>query len=191
MCQHCSVWEVAPGGLCLTHKGEIQLLFQRKSSSYISTALGKQNNLTRGPWSCGCLSPWGGKECERFTHFDDRNPIRMCQNWRKRDQYLNIIKWLVWHVFTSPWHKITIMCLLKGDKVTDSCQRFSDYFIRWDLRLSCSLWKKKILSTHWNFKTHWQDPPIQGKVTLMRLMHILFLSNTLLHTYTHSHLGAT
>lgn len=31
MCQHCSVWEVAPGECCLTHKGEIQRLFQRKS----------------------------------------------------------------------------------------------------------------------------------------------------------------
>ncbi len=31
MCQHCSVWEVAPGECCPTHEGEIQQLFQRKS----------------------------------------------------------------------------------------------------------------------------------------------------------------
>ncbi len=50
-CQHCSVWEVAPGERCATHKGEIQQLFQRKSSSYISAASGKQNSLTGGPQS--------------------------------------------------------------------------------------------------------------------------------------------
>ena len=39
------------GKLPSTRGEEIQQLSQRKSSSYISAALGKQNKLTRGPWS--------------------------------------------------------------------------------------------------------------------------------------------
>lgn len=40
-------------------------------------------------------------------------------------------------------------------------------------------------STQGSVKTYWQDPPILAKVTVVCLMHMLFLSNTLFHTRLH------
>lgn len=129
-CQHRSVWEVAPGECCLTHKGEIQRLFQRKSSSLISTTLGKAKQRYERTVEPRVLAY--KLRLPQFMRW--KGSWQIYSSWRQESE-ASCVK-------TSPWRKITEMCLLGVDNVSDWCQSFSDSFIRWDLKLSCALWNK-------------------------------------------------
>lgn len=178
MCQHCSVWEVAPGERCLTHEGEIQQLFQRKSSSYISTALESKTTLAE---DYGALS-LGASAVFVSVHEVERNFGRSF--WRPESDTPR--------VKTSPWHQITEIWLLGADKVSDWCRRLRDDFIRWDLQISCSLWNKYAVPPSGALR-HIDRIHLSWERWLLCVSCTCSFSPTPLFTlgYTQLHLGAT
>lgn len=109
-CQHCSVWEVAPGESCNTRgrnstalSTEIHIIHLRcfRKAKQAGERAAEPPEL-ESP-GCGCLSSWGGKGSWKIYSFWRQESDTSCVKTQQKEiQYLNIIRWFIWHVFTSP-----------------------------------------------------------------------------------------